>query len=123
MIRRAVGNALGVIVLGWLLLGCAASRREQIIETTYGAANIAAEQLTNFSKAHEAAIVAKAETKEAAEAGLAAWRLRVDKSVKALDAVYRAVAIAGLVDNDHNFAALVQAAKVLSDELHDLGVL
>ncbi len=105
-----------------VLLGCGASAREKTISATYAAAEAADVQLVAYEHDAEAGIVATAASLEQGSAALAASRARTDKVEHALDALWRAIAAAALIDDSRSLSTMLQAAVLLSDELHALGV-
>lgn len=104
------------------LAACGASARETVIRDTYAVATTATTQLEVFSRDHEAKIVAGAKDRADGEAKLSAWRAQVAKVELARAAVYRAISAAAALNSDQSTAALLAAALLLHQELHDLGV-
>lgn len=103
-------------------VACSGADRQRTIRITYDAAIAADEHLTTYTHVHEEAIVRASPTKEQAVADLAAFRTKVDHAENVLKGVYSLVAAAALVNDDRSVATMLQAAAILSTELHDLGV-
>lgn len=110
------------LVIAWGIAGCGASARQKTIRATFDLTDVAAAHLVTFSHDHEMAIVHTATTEAVAVAELEDWRKKVDHAEKTIAAVYRLVAGAALVNDDKSLATLLQAAKLLGDELTELGV-
>lgn len=107
-----------------VLQGCGASSRERSLRTTLTAVDVAAAGFGEWDGKHQLAIVDGAETREAAEAALAAYRGKREAVLLAFEVAYRAVAVAALDDGrdtlDQAIAA-AQAAFVLVEHLRTGG--
>ncbi len=104
------------------VMACGAGQREKTIAATYQATTIAAAHLVTYEHDREVAIIGHATSEAEGKAQLAAERAKVNHAEKVIAGVYRAIAAAAVLNDDQSLAALVQAALVLSAELHDLGV-
>ena len=110
-----------------LILGCGAAARQRTIRLTYEAANIADEQLRAFTEVHAKEIVdvghAAGKTKEQTGIEQDAFLAKANKVHVTVNAVLRMVAAAAALNDDKSLAAMLSIAKIMSDELKELGVL
>lgn len=113
------------LALAFVLVACG-SARQKTIRITYEAANIAADQLPQFTETHGKAIIdaakAKGETREQASAEVEAFLSKAKHADLTLRAVYRMVAAAAVLDDDRSLAALLEVARMLQAELKELGL-
>lgn len=114
---------LAVWVFALALAACGASARERTIATALATTNVAAATFEKFDGIHQGAIVAKATSLEEGKAALADYRKDQVKVEALLAGLYRAIATAATLEDDHSLVGIVSAAKLLQDELHALGVL
>src|SRR5688572_22785778 len=100
------------IVMVCMLLafaGCGANTRTKALRVGLVSLNAARDTTLEVSKAREALIVEQATTKDEGRAALDTWRAKVDVVFVALDAGYRAVFSASLL-NDAKSASEAGAA-------------
>ncbi len=116
-----------LLLLCGLALGCGAAARQRTIRLTYESANIADDQLRAFTETHSKEIVdagkAAGKTKEQTGAELDAFLAKATKVHVTINAVLRMVAAAAALDDDKSLAAMLSVAKIMADELRELGVL
>lgn len=107
-------------------LGCGAAARQRTIRLTYESANIADDQLRAFTETRAKEIVdagkAASKTKEQTGAELDAFLAKANKAHVSVNAVLRMVAAAAALDDDKSLAALLSVAKIMTDELKELGL-
>lgn len=104
------------------VMGCGATTRHKTISAALTTTDTTCRAFKAYSLLHEKAIVTKDADEATARADLDRWRAGADKVFSACDGAYRAVAVAATLDDDHSIGALAAAAKILVDELRDLGV-
>lgn len=108
------------------LAACNASTRQKTINATFTSTNLAGTELEAYSHDHERAILDSATSGATpipeAKVSVAAFRAKVDHAEKTLAAVYKAIAAAALLNDEHTLAAMVQVAVLFMGELRDLGV-
>jgi hypothetical protein len=123
--RLAAAYALTVVVLvlGWLMLGCGATSREKTISSTLIAANASRDAFVAYDGQHQQLLIDESKTKPEAVAKLAEYRVEQAKVESLFGGVYRAVALAAVLDADQSLSGLLSAAGLLRDELKALGVL
>lgn len=121
---KLAGLALALaFALGTSQMACGASARETTIHTAYVATDSARAAFLAFDAKHQQAIVEAAKTRDEAAAKLAAYREKRAKAVEALDASFRAIAAAAILnDNPHTLPNLAAAASLLVDAMRDMGV-
>ena len=113
-------NALIILLIS--LGACAASTREKTIQTTFASLEAAENGFDAFSDQHQLDIATQAPDKATGEAQLAAFRKQRDAVKAKLAAAFHLLGAAVAVDNDQSVAAAVQAAAMVAQALHDLGV-
>jgi hypothetical protein len=106
--RRVVVPILLILVI---LAACGANARTTALRANLVALNAARDTLLVVSKEREAQIVEKATSKEEGRAQLDAWRVNVDKVAAAIEAGYRAIYAAAIL-NDVKSASEAGAAVV-----------
>ena len=110
------------LLLAFILCACGASQRKKTIRATFDTTTIAADALVGFARAHEEAILEAGTSKEAVEADIKAFRIKVDHAERTIAAVYRMTAAAALANDDPSLSALLKVAGTLWTELNELGV-
>jgi hypothetical protein len=111
------------IALSTQSMACGASAREKTISATFAATHVAAVGFDAYADKHEGEIIQSASSADDGRSKLVAWRAKVDKVEKDIDAIYTLVQVAALLKDDQTVATLIQAALVFQAELKDLGVL
>lgn len=97
MIQR---NTTPLVLLLVLIVGaCGASARQKALRTSLVALNAARDTLLAVSKEREAQIVERATSKEEGRAQLNAWRVIVDEVAAAIEAGYRTIYAAAILDD------------------------
>jgi hypothetical protein len=100
---------------------CAPSMREKTIHATLVATNASREAFVTFDENRQLAIVENAPTREEALAQIEAYRKKRDRLVVAYEHVYRAIAIATVLQADaRSLANVIAAAKILESEIKAL---
>jgi hypothetical protein len=100
---------------------CGPSMREKTIHTTLVATNASREAFVTYDENKQLAIVEGAPTEVEGIAQLNAYHAKRDKLAAAFEHLYRAIAIATVLQHDSkSLAAVVEAAKILGDEINAL---
>lgn len=115
------------LVLAFILMACGASARQTTIRATYESLAVADDSLKAFSATQEQAIVDKALARQATKAEvtaeLAAFRLKMDKANNDLNAAFRMVFGAQILDDERSLAAALKVAGLVITQLKEIGVL
>lgn len=115
-----------LLLLCGLALGCGAAARQRTIRLTYESANIVDDQLRAFTEVRAKEIVdagkAAGKTKEQTGAELDAFLAKANKAHASVNAVLRMVAAAAALDDDKSLKTLLSVAKMMMDEMKELGV-
>ncbi len=122
-IRSIVAAVAAGVILVWLVAGCGASAREKTIHATLTATDAASVAFVAFDAHQQHVVVTEAKDEASGKVALAEWRKKREHVVSTFEGTYRAIATAAVLNDDHSFAGLLQAAIILKDELHALGVL
>ncbi len=104
------------------LVACGASAREKTIAATLSATDTASAAFVKYDAAHQASLVTAAKDPAGGHAALEAWRINQLEVERYLAATYQTIAAAAVATTDPNYNAMVQAALLLSQALHTLGV-
>lgn len=120
-----VAMLLGITLV--LATGCGASARQKTIRLTYESANIADDQLIEFTKIHGKALYDEAKaagkTKEQADVDVNAFLVKAQHAHATVEAVRMMATAAAVIGGDQSLSALLKVAAMLTAELKDLGVL
>lgn len=120
---REFRRVLSPVVLAAFVLAiatsCGASAREKTIAIAYTTTNAARDGFIAFDAKIQLDIAAHSGTdKASAQAALAAYRIKADHMIELLDAMYRAIAAAAIINPDpKSMTNLTAAGKILADEL------
>lgn len=113
---RAFASKAVTFLLIVLVMGACVNARTQTLRVSLVALNTARDTMLATSKAREAQIVEHASSKEEGHVQLEAWRATVDMVSTAIDAGYRAIYGAAILDDlqsAQTAGAVVQKALVL----------
>jgi len=94
-----------VIAMVGVMIACGASAREKALRTTFVAATTAQAGFVEWDKEHQLQIARDAPSKLIALAELTTYREKRAGVVDAFEAVYRAIAAAALLEQDHKSLA------------------
>lgn len=111
MIARR-STRLAAIALLVLVAACGATRAKTL-RTTLAGVDATAAGFETWDGEHQLALVGQAETRDAAEAELVAYRARREVVVTAFEAAYRALAVAALDPDAGSIAPAVAAAQTV----------
>lgn len=103
---------LAAIALIVLVAACGATRAKTL-RTTLAGVDATATGFETWDGEHQLAIVDQAETRDAAEAELAAYRARRDVVIAAFEAAYRTIAVAALDPDAGSIAPAIAAAQAV----------
>lgn len=121
-IRRIGAPIAALLLMAWILAACTASAREKTIAGTYVAVNTASAGLVAFDARHQDDLVVGAPDEASGKTALAEYRAKRELAVKAIDAAFRAIATAAVLEDDQSLAAMLAAALIVKQELQELGV-
>ena len=122
-VRSVAALVAAGVLLAWLLAGCGASAREKTIHATLTATDAARTAFVGFDEQYQHVIVTEAKDLDSGKAALVAYRAKRAHTIDVFGATYRAIATAAILNDDKSFTGLLQAAALLSDDLHSLGVI
>lgn len=98
------------------------SARTKVINVTMVSADTANAAFVAFDAAKQDAIVKDATSLADGEKSLLAWRAKQTQVRVLFDNLYRAIAMAKMVDDDASVASMMRAAKLVQETLASLGV-
>lgn len=122
-VRSIVAAVAAGVILVWLVAACGASAREKTVRASLVTTDAARVTFVAYDEHHQHAIVTEAKDEAGGKAALLEWRGKREHAVSTFEVTYRAIAAAAILADDHSLAGLLQAGKLLADELHALGVL
>ena len=112
MLNRRFSQKIAIFILPLLLIiGCAGSRRDKTIESTFHALNAAKEGFLVWDESHQSSIVKRAVTFEDGRRDLFVYWEKRDKVVVAFEAGYKAIAFAALDKSEKNVEEAVNRVK------------
>lgn len=120
MLAQPAARLVLLLCLVGFVTACGASARVQALRTSLVATNVARDTLLTVSKERETQIVEKATSKEDGRTQLDAWRAKVDVVAKAIDAAYRGIHDAALLNDAKSASEAASAAKKALSLLKDL---
>lgn len=107
----ALGAIFAIAAVAMVMQGCGGDSRGRALRGTLAAVDAAAAGFGEWDGRRQLEIVDGAETREAAEAELAAYRARRETVLLAFEVAYRAVAVAALDDGRDTLADAIEAAQ------------
>lgn len=119
-------STLLVLVLGLGLvphsMACTASTRAKTMTVALATADGAQAAFVAYDALKQDSIVSDATSFEEGERALSAWRVKQTHARTLLANVYRAIAVAKILDDDASIASALQALVILKDALVTMGV-
>lgn len=114
------------LLLAFVVCACGATARQKTIRMTYESANLADDQLIEFTKIHGKALYDEAKaagkTKAEADVEVNAFIAKAEHAHATVEAVRLMATAAAVIGGDPSLSALLKVAAMLTTELKDLGV-
>ncbi len=106
-----IARRVPIAVIALALVACGGNARTRTLRTALASADAAVIGFESWDRDHQLDIVDRAETREAAEASLAAYRAEREKVVLAFEAAYRAIAAAALDPDEGDVTPVIDAVQ------------
>jgi hypothetical protein len=111
-------HVIAVLAFVLAFTACGQSMREKTIHTTLVATNATREAFVTYDEHKQLDIAEHAPTEAEAIAQLDAYKAKRDRLVAAFEHMYRALAIAAVLNDDaKSLADVVEAARILEAEI------